>query len=447
MRIRPAVIEDVPELVRLVNSAYRGEGGWTGEAHLIGGPRTRAPDVEELVREPGGVILTSWEEGWLVGCVYLKKDEEKLYLGMLSVWPEKQGAGVGKRLMAAAKEYAETHGCKAIRITVISAREELIAWYERHGFRRTGELEPFHAGEKFGIQKQPLELAVLEREVGEYMSERLNSARELNMEKNMGSAKNVMIDSGYAPVNGLKMYYEIHGEGDMPLVLIHGGGSTIESSFSHLLPILARSRRIVAMELQAHGRTNDREGPESFQQDADDVAALLTWLGVAKADILGFSNGGSTTLKLAIRYPEQVNRIVVVSGAYRRDGFVTGFFDGFPNATIEVMPAVLHEAYLKVAPDKSKLAVMFEKDKQRMINFEDWSDDELRGIQAPAMIVSSDRDVVTVEHAARMRQIIPDAQLVILPGVHGSSIGSIEAGVGKGYAEVVSKLVGEFLGK
>jgi ribosomal protein S18 acetylase RimI-like enzyme len=165
MPIRPATIEDIPELVRLVNSAYRGEGGWTGESHLIGGPRTSAADVEELVSEKDGEILTDWEEDELMGCVYLKKEGEKLYLGMLSVWPAKQGAGIGKALLHAAVEYAIVHGCRAIRITVISAREELIAWYERHGFRRTGEVERFHAGDQFGAIKRPLELAVLEKEV------------------------------------------------------------------------------------------------------------------------------------------------------------------------------------------------------------------------------------------------------------------------------------------
>jgi ribosomal protein S18 acetylase RimI-like enzyme len=163
MRIRPATIEDIPELVNLVNSAYRGEGGWTGEAHLIGGPRTGVEDVEELVRESGGVILTGWEGEELVGCVHLKKEKEKLYLGMLSVWPAKQGLGTGKRLMAAAETYARGHGYKTIRITVILVREELIAWYERHGFRRTGEVEAFHAGDRFGAVKRPLELAVLEK--------------------------------------------------------------------------------------------------------------------------------------------------------------------------------------------------------------------------------------------------------------------------------------------
>ena len=197
MIIRPATIAEVSELVRLVNSAYRGEEGqvgWTNEAHLIGGPRTSAVDVEELVREPGGVILTGWGEGGsfgkgsgqaeaaglgeagsaaglgelghLLGCVYLKLEGQKLYLGMLSVWPELQGAGIGKRLMEAAAEYAAEHHCTAIRITVISVRDELIAWYERHGFRRTGEVEAFHAGDRFGTLKRKLELAVLEKLLG-----------------------------------------------------------------------------------------------------------------------------------------------------------------------------------------------------------------------------------------------------------------------------------------
>jgi ribosomal protein S18 acetylase RimI-like enzyme len=163
MQIRTATSQDIPDLVLLVNSAYRGEGGWTGEGHLIGGPRTRPADVEELLRGPDGVIVTGSAEGELVGCVYLQQQGEKLYLGMLSVWPAKQGGGIGKALMAEAAEYARQQGCKVIRITVISVREELIAWYERQGFRRTGEAEPFHAGEKFGTQKQPLELAVLEK--------------------------------------------------------------------------------------------------------------------------------------------------------------------------------------------------------------------------------------------------------------------------------------------
>ena len=187
--------------------------------------------------------------------------------------------------------------------------------------------------------------------------------------------------SGYAPVNGIRMYYEVHGQGAIPLVLIHGGGSTIETSFHHLLPLLAAHRRVIAVELQAHGRTSDREGPESFQQDADDVAALLKYLQIGKADLLGFSNGGSTVLQIAIRHPELADKIVPISAVYRRDGLVPGFFESMPKATLDVMPATLREGFLRETPDSAKLLVMFRKDKQRMIDFKDWSDDDLRSIR------------------------------------------------------------------
>jgi pimeloyl-ACP methyl ester carboxylesterase len=263
----------------------------------------------------------------------------------------------------------------------------------------------------------------------------------------VGSTANAQVHTGYAPVNGIRMYYEIHGEGQMPVVLIHGGGSTIESSFHVLLPLLAAHHRVIAVELQAHGRTSDRDSPETFQQDADDVAALLRYLQIGKADLLGFSNGGSTVLQIAIRHPDLVDKIVPISGVYRRDGLVPGFFESMPKATLDVMPAVLREAFLKETPDTAKLLVMFQKDKQRMIDFKDWSDDDLRSIKAPALIISSDRDVIVPEHSVRMARMIPGARLMILPGVHGSAIGAIEAGVGKGYADVTARLVVEFLGE
>jgi pimeloyl-ACP methyl ester carboxylesterase len=263
----------------------------------------------------------------------------------------------------------------------------------------------------------------------------------------VGSTANAQVKSGYAPVNGIRMYYEIHGEGRTPVVLIHGGGSTIETSFHYLLPLLASHRRVIAVELQGHGRTSDRDGPVSFQQDADDVAALLGYLQIGKADFLGFSNGGSTVLQIAIRHPDLVDKIVPISGAYRRDGLAPGFFESMPKATLDVMPAVLRESFLKETPDSAKLAVMFQKDKQRMIDFQDWSDDDLRSIKASVLIISSDRDIIMPEHSVRMARTIPGARLVILPGVHGSAIGAVDAGVGKGYADVVARLVEEFLGE
>lgn len=115
--------------------------------------------------------------------------------------------------------------------------------------------------------------------------------------------------SGYSDVNGLKMYYEIYGEGK-PLVLIHGGGSTIQTTFGRVIPMLAQHRQLIAVELQAHGRTGDRAGELSFEQDADDVAALLKNLNVSKADFFGFSNGGTTALQIAIRHPQLVDKFI-----------------------------------------------------------------------------------------------------------------------------------------
>jgi pimeloyl-ACP methyl ester carboxylesterase len=261
----------------------------------------------------------------------------------------------------------------------------------------------------------------------------------------VGTTAKAQFSSGYAPVNGIRMYYEVHGEGTVPLVLIHGGGSTIETSFHYLLPLLSAHRKVIAVELQAHGRTSDRDSAESFQQDADDVAALMRYLKIGKADFLGFSNGGSTVLQIAIRHAEVVDKIVPISAVYRRDGLVPGFFESMPKATLDVMPAVLRDAFLKVTPDSAKLMTMFRKDKQRMIDFKDWSDDDLRSIRVPALIISSDRDVILPEHSVRMMRAIPGAHLVILPGGHGSTIGAAEAGVGMGYADVVAKLVEEFI--
>src|SRR3954462_2198218 len=122
--------------------------------------------------------------------------------------------------------------------------------------------------------------------------------------------------AGYAPVNGLKMYYEIHGSGK-PLVLIHGGGSTIKSTFSTILPELSKTHQVIAVELQAHGHTLDIDRPMTFEQDADDVAALLKQLNIPKADIMGFSNGGTTALQVAIRHPEVVNKLILASACYK----------------------------------------------------------------------------------------------------------------------------------
>ena len=250
--------------------------------------------------------------------------------------------------------------------------------------------------------------------------------------------------SGYAPVNGLKMYYEIHGEGGVPLVLIHGGGSTIETTFGTTLPMLGG--KLIAVELQAHGRTSDRDTPETFEQDADDIVALLKYLKVNKANFFGFSNGGTTTLQIAIRHPEIVNKIIPLSGAYQREGFIPGFFDGFEGVTLNSMPEQLRTGFLKVTPDKARLQTMFEKDVARMVNFKDISDEAIRSIKAPALIITSQHDAITVEHAIKISRLVNGAQLLVLPGMHGACIG--EMGIiktGSKLPEATVILIEEFL--
>ncbi|HWY38727.1 MAG TPA: alpha/beta hydrolase [Bacteroidia bacterium] len=239
-------------------------------------------------------------------------------------------------------------------------------------------------------------------------------------------AKTTAPTSGHAPVNGIQMYYEIHGTGAMPLVLIHGGGSTIETSFSKLLPLLAQHYKVIAVELQAHGRTSDRNKAESFTQDADDVAGLLQYLHIAKANILGFSNGGSTALQIAIRHPEMVNKVVAISATTKRGGLIDGFFKGFDGVKLASMPKPLQDGYLKLNKGNKKgLQNMFNRDVERMKTFHDWPDGDLKHIKAPTLLISSYQDVVKPEHTFELARLIPHAQAMILPGVHGAFFGEI----------------------
>jgi pimeloyl-ACP methyl ester carboxylesterase len=244
------------------------------------------------------------------------------------------------------------------------------------------------------------------------------------------SNKEAMHDSvsGYAPVNGLNMYYEIHGKG-MPLVLIHGGGSTIQTSFGRVLHSFAKDRKIIAVELQGHGHTPDIDRPETFAQDADDVAALLKYLKIDSADFFGFSNGGHTALEITLRHPDLVRKIILGSIAYTRDGFYPWLWDFLKQETPESMPQPLKDAYKKVAPDSNDLIKMFVKDKNRMLEFKDWKAEDIHSINAPAFIINGDEDVVRPEHSVEMFRLLPHARLSILPGAHGAYIGEVTTGM------------------
>lgn len=234
----------------------------------------------------------------------------------------------------------------------------------------------------------------------------------------------LLIKSGYSNVNRIKMYYEIYGQGK-PLVLLHGGGSTIQTTFGRVIPLLAEKHQLICVELQAHGRTEDRNTPISFDQDADDVVALLDNLKIQKADIFGFSNGGTTALKIAIKHPERCNKVIAGSVLLKRNGAFPQFWEFMKNGTFEQMPQPYKDAFLQVTPDSAKLMNMFHQCANRMINFTDYSDEDLKSIKVPVLLINGDQDVGTNEHMVAMSRLIPNCRLAILPGGHGAYIGEI----------------------
>ena len=227
------------------------------------------------------------------------------------------------------------------------------------------------------------------------------------------------VQRGYAPVNGLRMYYEIHGHASParpPLVLLHGGGSTIETSFAKLLPLLSRRRQVIAFEQQGHGHTADVDRPFSFEQSAEDAVALLRHLKIPKADFFGYSNGWHIALQVTLSHPEVVDRLVLESMMYSRDGADPRFWESFDHAKLEDMPAELKQAYLATAPHPDQLPVFFEKSVQRMRNFKGWAREQIQSVKQPVLLMLGDRDIVRVEHAAEMQKLLPDARLSLLHG-------------------------------
>jgi pimeloyl-ACP methyl ester carboxylesterase len=228
----------------------------------------------------------------------------------------------------------------------------------------------------------------------------------------------------YAMVNGLNMYYEIHGNG-FPLVLLHGGGSTISTTFGSILPVLVKTNKIIAVELQAHGHTRDINRPLTFEQDADDVAGVLKKLGITSSNFLGFSNGGTTCIQLAIRHPDLVKKLVLIAAVFKRSGFIPGFWDVMKGANIDNMPKPLKEAYLAINSDREGLLAMFNRDKNRMLEFSDINDSNIRQISSPALVISGDRDVILAEHSLELSRTLRNSRLLIMPGEHGEYIGEI----------------------
>lgn len=255
------------------------------------------------------------------------------------------------------------------------------------------------------------------------------------------------LECGHAPVNGIEMYYEVHGRRDgVPLVLLHGGGSTIEVTFSRVLPVFASSRTVIAVEEQGHGRTTDRDQPVTFETSAADVAALLRHLKVDKADLFGFSNGASVALQVAIRHPHLVRKLIFASSITKRDGAHPQLWEFMNQADFSNMPQPLKDAFLRVNPDVQKLRTMHDKDAARMRSFKDVPDDLVRSVRAPTLIVLGDQDIVKLEHAVELTRLIPGARLLILPGGHGDYLGeAVMTQKDTRYPELTARLIEEFL--
>lgn len=255
------------------------------------------------------------------------------------------------------------------------------------------------------------------------------------------------VRAGHVPVNGISMYYEVHGSAPgTPLVLLHGGGSSIEVTYGRVLPFLARRRTVIALDEQGHGRTSDRDAPVRFDTSAEDVAALLAALQVRQADVMGFSNGASVALRLALRHPTLVRKLVFASSITKRSGAAPAFWEFMAKATFADMPQPLKDAFLKVTPDPQKLRAMHDKDLERMQHFVETTDDEVRTVKAPTLVLAADHDVPTPEHAIELSRLFPQARLTILPGGHGGYLGElIAAKPGAHYPELTAGLIAEFL--
>ena len=234
------------------------------------------------------------------------------------------------------------------------------------------------------------------------------------------------VESGYAPVGGLDMYYEIHGSGP-PLVLLHGAYMSIDM-MAPLLARLARDRRVIAPELRGHARTADAERPITYERMADDTAALVGHLGLGEADVAGYSMGGGVALQVAIRHPAIVRKLVVVSASYATDGMHAAALEMLPSVTPEMFAGSPFEAeYRRLAPDPDAFAALVEKLTQLDATPFAWPEEAIRAITAPTLLIVGDSDIVRLEHAVALFGLrgggvmgdltgIPRSQLAVIPG-------------------------------
>jgi pimeloyl-ACP methyl ester carboxylesterase len=218
----------------------------------------------------------------------------------------------------------------------------------------------------------------------------------------------------YADVNGLHVYYEQHGEGEgPPLVLLHGGLTTIELSFGVVLPVLAEHHQVIAVELQGHGRTADTDRPMTFGYLAADVVGVLDHLGIEQVDVFGFSLGGLTAYEMLVQHPDRIRRAVVASADHRNDRGGEIHPDRLPT---EADFIAMREAYAAVAQDPSQFEAFAAKTTALVHGFGGWTDEQLRAIEVPVLVLIGDTDFILVPDAAQAAELMPHGQLAVLPG-------------------------------
>jgi pimeloyl-ACP methyl ester carboxylesterase len=226
-------------------------------------------------------------------------------------------------------------------------------------------------------------------------------------------------DSGYAPVNGLQLYWERYGEGP-PLVLLHGGMLTIDLNFATLIPTLAAHHTVIGVEQQGHGRTANIARDITYVNLASDVVGLLDHLGIDKATVIGHSMGGGATLELAVGHPDRVSAIVPISASVRREGAHPDLSDPSKFQTSPIMPtaqdfADFSDAYRRLSPHPEQFEEFLTVLSTSSQNESGWTDEQLAGIRCPTLIVQGDKDFTLVQHAAFMLDHIPGSALAVLP--------------------------------
>lgn len=213
------------------------------------------------------------------------------------------------------------------------------------------------------------------------------------------------VQTGYAPVNGLNMYHEIHGSG-APVVLLHGAFMAISGDWDEFVRELSKTRKVIAVEMQGHGRTADIKRELTYENLADDVAGLLEFLNIPSADIVGYSLGGGVALQSAIRHSEKVRKVVSLSAPIRRDGWVKEANDAWPNLTFEVFKGTPMEAeYKRLSPTPDNFSEFFSKIKALAVRPYDFGDDKLKATKAPMFFIFGDADGMRLDHITAMYRL------------------------------------------